>query len=417
MPTDTGTSIRSNGEHYGCQSDTSGVTSGQELFESPPSVITDYSRFISQTSSFRNFSFPRVLMKCLETLPKDGVFFAGGLPNASLFPISNVTIELTDGTKIDFGNALTSTALQYGTTNGYPPLLQKLNEYLRRYHGIDEEKMRTREMFVVPGAQDGLSKAAECILNEGDYVILEKFMYPGTTGALAAMNPKHLTVESDGDGMIPESLLQVLSPWDGENARPSDTAPKDRFPSFLSMDVDNRVIRLDSFSKIVSAGMRLGCIIGPQALMERVLMHEQVTIMHTPGLTQIMLHKILESWGWEKFEEHVRNVTEFYKSRRDIMLKLCNEHLSDLAHWHEPRGGMFMWLKLKGIKDTLKFCMGPCMETGIVTLPGSACSVAPQEPSSFIRLSYSLVPVETMEKGIKRLREAILKEQARTARH
>ena len=70
-----------------------------------------------------------------------------------------------------------------------------------------------------------------------------------------------------------------------------------RVPSFYSMDVDGRVLRFDSFSKILSSGLRLGFVTGPKPLIERIMLHMQVSSMHTTSLSQFIANDLLQEWG------------------------------------------------------------------------------------------------------------------------
>ena len=87
------------------------------------------------------------------------------------------------------------------------------------------------------------------------------------------------------------------------------------------------MVRLDSFSKVLAAGMRLGCLTGPPSIVERIALHQQVGVMHVPTLLQIVLLKVLEEWGWEGFDKHVAEVNALYKSRCDVALAACHRHL------------------------------------------------------------------------------------------
>ena len=73
----------------------------------------------------------------------------------------------------------------------------------------------------------------------------------------------------------------------------------------LSMDVDARVIRFDSFSKILSSGMRMGMVTGPAALVEQLNLHTQAVNLHPSGVSQALFLKLMQHWGSDGFETHV----------------------------------------------------------------------------------------------------------------
>ena len=109
-----------------------------------------------------------------------------------------------------------------------------------------------------------------------------------------------------------------------------------RVPSFFSMDVDGRVIRFDSFSKILSSGLRLGFATGPKPLIDRIMLHMQVSVMHTSALPQIILSQLLDKWGLEGFFKHVKNIEDFYRERRDVTQVAAQKHLTGICEWNLP---------------------------------------------------------------------------------
>lgn len=130
-----------------------------------------------------------------------------------------------------------------------------------------------------------------------------------------------------------------------------------------------RVLRFDSFSKILSSGMRLGFVSGPEPLLHALDMYVRIssqfinysyvlikyfTILQTatsnlqvPGLTQAVASTLLNSWGYDGFIEHTKNVSEFYRAKRDVFESALVRHLSGLIEWNTPEAGMFFWLVLK----------------------------------------------------------------------
>ena len=158
----------------------------------------------------------------------------------------------------------------------------------------------------------------------GSSVLVEDFVYSGTLSIINPYKPVYHTIQSDNQGMIPDSLRKVLSQWtpgqegtgvpkflyiNPTGANPTGTVlPVERRqeiyrlcceynlllleddpyyylqfeekhlrpPSFLSMDTEARVVRFDSFSKILSSGIRLGFVTGPKPLIDRIVLHMQV---------------------------------------------------------------------------------------------------------------------------------------------
>ena len=88
---------------------------------------------------------------------------------------------------------------------------------------------------------------------------------------------------------------------------------EERVPSFLFIDEDRRVLRFDSFSKVLSSGIRLGFMTGPKPLIDRTLLHVQVSVLHASSLSQVIISEMLDMWGVEGLEKHIAEVEEFYR--------------------------------------------------------------------------------------------------------
>lgn len=94
------------------------------------------------------------------------------------------------------------------------------------------------------------------------------------------------------------------------------------------MDTEGRVLRFDSFSKIMSSGLRVGFITGPKTLLHRVELHMQTSSMHTSSLSQVLLYKLLSHWGKDGLISHFMHVKNFYKQKLDYMMSAINKHLN-----------------------------------------------------------------------------------------
>lgn len=115
-------------------------------------------------------------------------------------------------------------------------------------------------------------------------------------------------------------------------------------PSLVSMDVDGRVMRMDSFSKVLVPGSRLGWITASEQIVERYQRHAEVASQGPSGFSQVILHKLLdETWGHEGYLRWLMNLRMEYTKKRDSLLAACEEHLpKDLVSWNPPVAGMFV---------------------------------------------------------------------------
>jgi aromatic amino acid aminotransferase I len=115
-------------------------------------------------------------------------------------------------------------------------------------------------------------------------------------------------------------------------------------PSLLSIDVDGRVMRMDSFSKVLVPGSRLGWITASAQIVERYVRHAEVASQGPSGFSQVILYKLLdETWGHEGYLRWLMNLRLEYTKRRNALLAACEDHLpSDLVSWTPPAAGMFV---------------------------------------------------------------------------
>lgn len=119
-------------------------------------------------------------------------------------------------------------------------------------------------------------------------------------------------------------------------------------PSYLSFDISGRVLRLDSFSKIIAPGTRTGWVTGPAQIIERFVRHHEVSTQNPSGISQIVLYKLLdEAWGHKGFLEWLMFIRAEYTARRDIIVNACEKELpSEVCSWSPPQAGMFFWIRV-----------------------------------------------------------------------
>lgn len=146
----------------------------------------------------------------------------------------------------------------------------------------------------------------------------------------------------------PYYFLQ-MQPYTGADAEAvpppanHDEFLKALLPSYLNLDVDGRVVRLESFSKVISPGARVGWIVGSEQIVERYARHFECSTQTPSGISQIVLFKLLdEQWGHSGYMDWLINLRMEYTNRRDIIVRACEEHLPSIATWNPPAAGMFV---------------------------------------------------------------------------
>ncbi len=377
-----------------------------------------------------------------------------------------------------------------------------------------------RVSMVSTGSQDALSKAFEMLLSPGESLLLESPTYSGSLAFLRPLNVFLAGIDTDDGGMVPERLEATLDGWEkdhGPSGRPFPRVlytipngsnptggslseerkrriyaicskhdilileddpyyylqfgdgggndptrhvrapPQGSPPSFMALDRDGRVLRFDSMSKVLSAGLRLGWATGPAPLVDRLQLHMQSTSLHASGLAQGVVAGLFDAWGrtaaggssddrggggggadgrpptspasaavsrgWSR---HVASVTELYRRRRDFFLECAERHLGPsheanmgeaLAEWSTPTAGMFCWLKLLGIprNDSLDLVKVKAVDAKVLFVPGvEFMPSASQGPVPYVRASFSTAAEEDIEEALRRL--AVVVRQARAER-
>ncbi|CAI9158696.1 unnamed protein product [Rangifer tarandus platyrhynchus] len=420
----------------------------------------NYTRFITAKSAARKSQFMRIIYEKLDKDPKSVISLATGLPNPNMFPFKTAVITIENGKVIQFDEELMKKALQYSQSAGLPELLSWLKQLQVKLHNPPTihytPSQGQMDICVTCGSLEGLCKVFEMIVNPGDNILVNEPTYSGIIHALQPLGCNMINVSSDEHGIIPDSLREILSKWKPEDSKdPEKNTPKFLYtipnsnnptgnsltaerkreiyelarkydfliieddpyyfmqfnkpwaPTFLSMDVDGRVIRADSFSKILSSGLRVGFITGPKPLIERIVLHIQASTIHTSTFTQLMVSQLLHQWGEEGFLAHVDRVIDFYRKQRDALLAAADKWLSGLAEWHVPTAGMFLWVKIKGTHDVRKLIEEKAVKAKIFMLPGHGFYIDSSAPCPYFRASFSSASPEEMDVAFQRLAQLI----------
>ncbi|KAF2786405.1 aromatic amino acid aminotransferase 1 [Melanomma pulvis-pyrius CBS 109.77] len=224
----------------------------------------------------------------------------------------------------------------------------------------------------------------------------------------------------------PYYFLQ-MQPYTGPNAPdvppPSSHAEflKNLVPSLLSMDTDGRVVRLDSFSKVISPGSRVGWVTASEQLLRIYQKHADVSTQGPAGMSQLILWKLLdEHWGHEGYLDWLMHIRMSYTKRRDVILQACEKYLpKDVVSWVPPMAGMFHWMKIdfkkhpdypsKEIETIEEEIFMRVIDHGTLVMRGSwfYADAEDEHQTMFFRATYVAAPAEKIDEGIRRFGEAV----------
>lgn len=418
--------------HVGQGTFVTGRSEGDAPPPARPAVSIDWSGLFSRSAQIigadeerrRGASVP-------PALGRDVVSFAGGMPDSGLFP-TDAFRRVLNGVIRDEGESL----LQYYPTGGYPPLRRYLSAYLLRA-GVEA---RPEEILIVNGSQQGFDLIARTLIDPGDVIAIEQPTYPRAVQVFRSFGAQLLAVPWGPEGPRPdvlERLLERRAPKlfycqpNAHNptglamaretgrrvlaaaARHQVPVVEDGFDASLyyggrpaaplkAGDRDGVVIYIGTFSKILFPGLRLGWIVAPPAIHERLQAAKQLADLHTSALIQAAVHRFCEG---RLLDRHVARVAREYGRRRDLLVAALARRMPDDTTWTEPRGGFSLLLTLPaGLSASA--LLPAAIERGVAFTPGEAFFVDGSGEGT-LRLSFSSVPASRIEEGVRRLAEVV----------
>jgi 2-aminoadipate transaminase len=176
-------------------------------------------------------------------------------------------------------------------------------------------------------------------------------------------------------------------------------------PPLYSLDGGVFVMYLGTFSKILSPGIRLGWVVAPPPVLEKINLGKQATDLCTSTLSQLMVQAYFEEGNWR---DYVESLTDIYRTRRDTMLDALADHFPPQAEWTRPAGGLFIWATLPDFIDTTDL-LARALRENVAFVPGAAAFLDGRGHSS-MRLNFSACSEDEIREGIRRLGE-VIKEQ------
>jgi DNA-binding transcriptional MocR family regulator len=359
------------------------------------------------------------------------ISFAGGVPDSSLFPTEAFRRVLTQVLRTE-GPAL----LQYSSARGYPPLRRYLADYLIRKGVIVNEA----DILIVNGSQQGLDLVARTLLDPGDQVVVEGPSYPGALQIFRSRQAEVLTVPVGEDGIRRdrlEGLINRQSPkclyvmptfqnptgvtisLEGRRellamaAKAQVPVIEDDFHNELRYDgapvtplrgLDRKglVIAVGTFSKILFPGLRVGWVVAPPEVMERLVAAKRVSDLHTSALIQAAIYHFCRR---RLLDQHMTRMRLEYRRRRDALLQALGRHCAAGVTWTQPQGGFSLWLTLPpGVHS--QSLLPEAARQGVLYTPG-ALFYADGGGQNQLRLSFSEVPLERIDEGVRRLAKVI----------
>jgi 2-aminoadipate transaminase len=379
-------------------------------------------------------SFIREILKV--TQDPSIISFGGGLPNPASFPIMQVS-EAAEKVLRTSGED----ALQYSTTEGYLPLREIIAErYARR--GL---KVSPHNILITSGSQQGIDLTGKVFINKGDPVLVEKPTYLATLQAYGLYEPEFRSIPLQEDGpdlaalerelVAGVKLFYAVPNFQNPTGITYSLAKRravarllgqydtvfiedDPYGEIRYMGQDlppvksllERSVLLGSFSKIVSPGMRLGWLVAPDDIMDKVIVAKQATDLHTNYFIQRVVQRYMAD---NDVDAHIAKIKALYRKQRDCMVAAIEAHFPAGVRFTKPEGGMFLWVTLpEGVSSVELFDLA--IKERVAFVPGMAF-FADGTGDNTLRLNYTNSTVEAIDVGIERLGNAIRRLMAEKA--
>jgi 2-aminoadipate transaminase len=375
----------------------------------------------------------RSVMRELLALAVDPniISLAGGLPASNLLPLHEFRrcldeVLLEDGAR----------ALQYS------PPFEPLREWIAGWMRQRGVTCAPDEVFITGGAQQGLAILSRLFLDRGEAAVVEAVTFTGIQqvtagrGAETRTIPTDLTSGADMDALEealrrpPRPRLVVLIPDFHNPLGVSLSVEKRRraaslaaaygvplieddpysalrfegeaVPAIKAHDETGLVCYIGSFSKMIAPALRLGWIVAPAPLAERITALRESLDLESSSLIQRAVYRFVAQG---MLEPHLEQLNRANRERRDTLLQHLHEHFGDEAHWPRPQGGLFVWMTLDPSVDTWDR-FRRALNRKVAYIPGAAFAVDGGARNA-LRLNFSNVPPERIPEAVDRLAQAL----------
>ena len=378
---------------------------------------------------------PSAIREILKSATAPGMIsFSVGNPAPEAFPakeIAEISARIFTERPID--------ALQYSVTEGYPALRTRLSTYMKERHGAGQE---FDDLLITSGAQQVMDLVTKSLCDAGDVILCEAPSFIGSLNSFRSYQTRLRGVAMESDGINLAELEKILQ--EEPHAKFLYTIPNFQNPSGITMSMEKRravyelakkyqvlilednpygdlrfagqelppikslddeglVIYAGSFSKVISPGMRVGYVLAPQPIVQKMVVCKQGEDVHTNIWSQLICEEFLAKYDFEAHLERLRGV---YRNKAELLLRLAEEHLAPDITWEPIEGGLFLWCQLPEHIDMMDFCR-KAMERKVAIVPGTAFLVDDTQPCQSFRVNYSAPSEEQLVQGIEILGQLV----------
>lgn len=358
------------------------------------------------------------------------ISFAGGFPNPTTFPVDELKEIMQE-----ILNTESISALQYGATEGNV----KLREQIAKRYNAQGLNITKDNIMITTSSQQAIDLTTKVFIDPGDTIICGLPSYLGALQAFWSYQAKPVGVPKDEDlelviktliatGKKPKFIYAIPDFQNPSGITMNYQQRKEviavakkydlliledspyreiRFdgeaqPMMYSMDTDGRVILFGTFSKTFVPGFRIGWVIAPVEIIDKLIVAKQSTDLCTPVFDQAVAAKYLEKG---LFEKNLKKTIELYHGKRDHMLSCFEKYMPAGVSWTKPEGGLFLFVTLPEGYDTLEL-FEIAIKEDVAFVIGEAFHCDGSGKNT-MRINFSYMDNDRIEEGVKRLSKAI----------
>lgn len=366
------------------------------------------------------------IREILKVVSQPGMIsLAGGIPAPESFPMDLIG-ELTGQVIARYG----SQAFQYDLTEGFMPLREALVGHLGQ-KGI---AARAEEILITSGSQGVLDAVGKILISRGDWVAVEAPTYLGAIQAFNPYEPRYVRMDTDADGLIPESLEAVLRAtpvkfiylvptFQNPTGRTIPLARRkaiaeivQRYNVLLVEDdpygdlryrgqaippikafAPDHVVYASTLSKTFAPGLRIGFCAAPPLIRRWLVLVKQGVDLHTSTFNQALAAEYLSGGHLAR---HLPKIIALYKPKQEAMLAALDRYFPGSMNWSQPEGGMFIWAEGSGGLDMERVYFD-CVQRMVAFVPGKFFYTEPGEGLATMRLNYTMIDEPTIDRAIR----------------
>jgi 2-aminoadipate transaminase len=367
--------------------------------------------------------------------------FVGGNNDPDQVPVEGL-VEAVNAVLRREGKTLATYGLASGP-QGYRPLRDFIATKLKRDAGIN---CTADDILIVSGSLQALDLVNATLLARGDTVIIERDSYQGSINRLTRLGVDMVGIPLDDQGMRMDALATALADLKARGISPKYiyTIPTvqnptgtimpearraellklsqqygvpvfeddcyadliwtgERPPAIHAMDMSGGVIHIGSFSKSIAPALRVGYIVAPWAVLSRML------ALKTDAGSGALEQMVLAEYCAPHFSSHVPKLNRGLRAKLETLMEALNEQFGTSAEFEDPKGGIFLWVKLPDNVDTLKLYQA-ALAAGVAINPGPEWSTDKAYAGSRLRLCFASPSHEEIREGVAVLADVCRRE-------